>query len=94
MEEDQNYILEELAWMFHRTLIGELPHLKSYRPAGGALIYVCADLQSGQWLVKAIDNHRIGSRARLRVTNAKNLPKPVRIALRTRNKLPKARKSY
>jgi hypothetical protein len=82
MEEDQNYILEELARMFHGTPVGELPHINSYRPEGGTLIYVCADLQSGQWLVKTIDSHKIGS-----ITNAENLPKPARIALWKWNKV-------
>jgi hypothetical protein len=57
---DQNYVLEELARVFHGTLIRDLLHLKYYRWGGGALIYVCVDLQSGQWLVRATDNHRMG----------------------------------
>jgi hypothetical protein len=52
---------------------------------GGALIYICANQQSGQRL-KAIDNHRLGTGARLKVTDARNLLKPVTIALRTRDK--------
>jgi hypothetical protein len=43
MEEDQNHILEEVGRVFHGTLTGELPHLKSYRLEGSALIYVCTD---------------------------------------------------
>jgi hypothetical protein len=73
--------------VLRRTPIGELPHLKSYRLEGGALIYICADQQSGQWLVKAIDNHRLGTGARVKVTVARNLPKPVKIALRTRDNI-------
>jgi hypothetical protein len=42
-----------------RTPVGKLPHLKSYRLEGGALIYICADQQSGHWLIKAIDNRRL-----------------------------------
>jgi hypothetical protein len=38
-ENDQGCILEELGRMLCRTPIGELPHLKSYRQEGGALIY-------------------------------------------------------
>jgi hypothetical protein len=49
-------------------------------------LYICADQQSGQWLIIAIDNHRLGSGARLKATDARNLPKPVKVALRTRNK--------
>jgi hypothetical protein len=37
-EEDHNYILDELGRVLHRTPIGELPHLKSYRLGGGTLM--------------------------------------------------------
>jgi hypothetical protein len=86
-EDDQTYILEELGKVLHRTPIGEPAHLKSYWLEGGALIYRCANQQSGQWLVKAIDNHRLGTEARLKVTDARNLPKPVKVALRMRDKV-------
>jgi hypothetical protein len=86
-EEDQNYILEELGRVLHRTPAGELPHLKSYRLQGVALIYICANQQSGQWLVKATDNHRLGTGARLIVTDTRNLPTPVKVALRMRDKV-------
>jgi hypothetical protein len=62
--------------------IGEMPHLKSYRLKGNALIYICADQQSGQWLVKAIGSHRLESGTRLKATDGKNLPKPVKVGLR------------
>jgi hypothetical protein len=39
-EDDQNSIFEALGQVLRRTLIGELPHLKSYRLEGGPLIYV------------------------------------------------------
>jgi hypothetical protein len=51
--------------VLRRTPIEELPHLKSHRLEGGALICICADQQSGQWLIKAIDNHILGTGARL-----------------------------
>jgi hypothetical protein len=86
-EDDQTYFLEELGKVLCRTPIGELPHRKSYRLEGGTLIYRCADQQSSQWLVKAIDNHRLGTGAKLKVTGARNLPKPVKVALRTRDKV-------
>lgn len=86
-EDDQNCILEELGRVFRATPVGELPHLKSYRLEGGALIYMCANQQSGQWLVKAIDNHMLESGARLKATDARNLPKSVKVALRTGDKL-------
>jgi hypothetical protein len=70
-----------------RTPIGELPHLKFYRLEGCPLIYICADQQAGQWLIKAIDNHRLESVARLKATDARNLPKPIKLALRIRDKV-------
>jgi ribosomal protein S7 len=71
------------------TLIGELPHLKSYRLERGALIYIhmCTDQQPDQWLVRATDNHKPGSGSRLKATDARNLPKTVKVALRTRDKV-------
>jgi hypothetical protein len=53
---------------------------------GGALICACADQQSGQWLIKAIDDHRLESGTRLKATDARNLPKSVKVAFRTRDK--------
>jgi hypothetical protein len=70
-----------------RTPTGELPHLKSYRLEGGALIYMCDDQESGQWLIKALDNYRLESGARLKATDARNLPKPVKVALRIRDRV-------
>jgi hypothetical protein len=49
-EHDQDNILEELRRMLHGTPIGEQARLKSYILEGGALTYICADQQSGQWL--------------------------------------------
>jgi hypothetical protein len=54
IEDNQKCILEVLGRVLHGTPTGELPHLKSYRLEGGALI--CAEQQSGQWLIRAIDN--------------------------------------
>jgi hypothetical protein len=82
-----NNILEELGRELHGTPLGELPHLKSYRLEGGAFIYTCANQQSGQWLVRPIDNHTLGLRTRLKATDARNLPKPVKVALRVWDKV-------
>jgi hypothetical protein len=51
---------------------------------------VCADQQSCQWLTRAIDNHRLGSGARLKVTDGRKLPRPVKVALRTRDNIAKS----
>jgi hypothetical protein len=83
-EEAQDSILEILGEALRRISLEELPHLKSYRLKGGSLIYTCVDQQSGQWLIKTTDNHRLGSGGRLKATEAKNLPKPVKVALRVK----------
>jgi hypothetical protein len=71
-EDNVNNILQELG----RVLLGTP---KSYRLEGGALIYICAR--------RATDNHRLGSEARLKATDARNFPKPVKVALRVRDKV-------
>jgi hypothetical protein len=38
-------------------------------------------------LIKALDNYRLESGARLKATDARNLPKPVKVALRTRDRV-------
>jgi hypothetical protein len=47
-EDKQDLILEELGRVFHETLKGVLPLLRSFRLEGGTFMYVCADQQSGQ----------------------------------------------
>jgi hypothetical protein len=72
--------------VLRRTPTGELPYLKD-RIKGGALIYICTDQQSVQWLVKAIDKQRLGTGARLKATDTRNLRTSVKVALRTRDKV-------
>jgi hypothetical protein len=86
-EDDKNCILEILGEVLCGTPIGELPHMKSYRLEGGALICICANQQSGQWLVKAIGNYRLESGARLKATDARNIHKPVKVTLKIRDKV-------
>jgi hypothetical protein len=50
-------------------------------------MYICAVQQSGQWPTRGIDDHRLGSGARLKATDARNHPKPVKVALRTMDKV-------
>jgi hypothetical protein len=88
-EDDQRLILEELERVLHGTLKVKLPHLRSFRLEGCALMYVYADQQSVQWLIKATDNHRWGSGGRLKVADTTNLPNPVKVALRMKNKVAK-----
>jgi hypothetical protein len=42
-EDDQDKILEELETVFGGRPKGQLPHLRSFRLEGSALIYVCAN---------------------------------------------------
>jgi hypothetical protein len=81
-EDDQWSILNVLGEALRGTPVKELLHLKSYKIEGGALIYICADQKSGQWLSKAINNHRLKTGTMLKVTEARNLPKPVKVAFR------------
>jgi hypothetical protein len=83
-EDDEKSILDVMGEVLRRTSAEELPHLKSYRLEAGALIYICADEQSGQWHSKAIKNHWLKTGTRLKVTEARNLPKPVKVALSVR----------
>jgi hypothetical protein len=46
----------------------------------------------GQWLIRANDNHRLGSGARLEAMDAKNLPMLVKVALRMKDKIAKGPK--
>jgi hypothetical protein len=68
----------------------ELPHLRSFGLEGDAFLYVCAEQQSGQWLIRATDNHRLVLGVRLKATEAKNLPKPVKEVLRMKDKVAKS----
>jgi hypothetical protein len=61
--------------VFRGTTKSVLPHLQSFKLEGSALMYVSADQQSGQWVIRAIDNHRLGSGARLKAMDARNLLK-------------------
>jgi hypothetical protein len=50
-------------------------------------LFIHEPTKSLQWLVRAIDNHRLGSGARLKAIDARNLRKPIKVPLRTRDKL-------
>lgn len=84
-EDEQDLILEELGRVLCWTPKGELLHLRSFRQEG-----LCTDKQSSQCLIKAIDNHRLGSGARLKATVGRNLIKAVEVILRTKNKIIKS----
>jgi hypothetical protein len=83
--DEQDHILEELERVFHGIAKGELPHLRSFRLEGGTLTCVYADQQSAKWLIKATDNHRLALGARLKAMDDRKLPRPVKVALRTKD---------
>jgi hypothetical protein len=86
IEDDQKFILEALGQVLRRTPKRELPNQKSYRLKGNALIYMYVVQQSVQWLIKALDKNRLEAGVRLKATDANNLPKPFKVALRIRDR--------
>jgi hypothetical protein len=85
-EENQGLILDRIAGTFRTTPEGILPRLRSYRLEGGAFIYICAEQQSGQWLKNAMHGHKLREGTTLRAIDTKDLPKPVKMSLRTGDK--------
>jgi hypothetical protein len=53
----------------------------------GTIFYACADQRSVYWLIAALHGYQIREGARLKATDAKHLPKPVKMALRTKDKV-------
>jgi hypothetical protein len=49
-------------------------------------MYIYADQQSGQWLKNAMHGHKFMEETTLRAIDAKDLPKSVKMALRTGDK--------
>lgn len=88
-EEEQNLILTKVTQVFRLAPSERLPHLRSYRLEGSTLIYVCTDQRSVQWLIEAINGHRLKVGTLLKALDAKDLPRPVKMVLRTWDKQPK-----
>jgi hypothetical protein len=84
-EDEQDHIFEELGRVYHGTAKGELPHLRYFRLEGGTLTYVYAEQEFAQWLIKATDNHRLALWARLKAMDARKFPRPLKVALRTKD---------
>lgn len=59
-EDGQHLIFEELGRLFHGTPKGEVQHLRTFR------LEEDAHQESGQWLTKATDKHRLGSGVKLK----------------------------
>jgi hypothetical protein len=84
--EDVNFVLAKVGEVFRETLDGGRPLLRSYRLETGTIFYACADQRSVDWLVTAFHGFQIRKGVRLKATEAKHLPKPVKMALRTKDK--------
>lgn len=62
-----------------------LPLLRTFSLQDGALIYYCEDQNSCLWLQKCLNGTTIRDNFVLKVMDAKELPKPVKVAFRTRD---------
>jgi hypothetical protein len=59
------------------------PLLPSYKLQRDTFPYTYADLRRVDWLIAALHGFQIREGARLEATDAKHLPKPIKMALRT-----------
>jgi hypothetical protein len=85
--EDVNLVFAKVGEVFHETPDGGHPLLRSYRLETGTILYECADQRSVDWLVTALHGFQIRKGARLKAADAKNLPKPIKMVLRTKHKV-------
>jgi hypothetical protein len=58
-----------------------LPLLGIFNLLGGALVNTWTDQHTCQWLTNALYKHRLNEKNLIRVTDAKDLSKPVKMAL-------------
>jgi hypothetical protein len=87
--EDVNLVMGKVGEVFRETPDGGRPLLRSYRLGRGIIFYACADQRSVDWLVTALHGYQIREGARLKAIDAKHLPKPIKMALRTKEKVAK-----
>lgn len=85
-EEEKGPIMAEIAGAFRSIPMERLPWLRCYGLEGGALTYVCADQESGDWFIQTINWHRFGKETVLKATEAKDILRPVKMTLRTWDK--------
>jgi hypothetical protein len=71
---------------FVRLLMGDA-HFSNPRLERGTVLYACADQRSVNWLVTGLYGFHIREGARLKAIDAKHLPKPIKMALRTNDKV-------
>jgi hypothetical protein len=80
-------VLAKVGELLRETPDGGRPLLRSYRLDEGTIFYACADQRSVDWLITAIHGFQIREGVRLKAIDAKHLPKPVKMALRTKDKV-------
>ena len=85
--EDVNLVLAKVGEVFRETPDGGRPLLQSYMLEKGTILYACADQKSVDWLVTALHGFQIREGARLKATDVKHLPKSIKMALRTKDKV-------
>lgn len=85
IEEDIRLIQAVILGKLDEAPDESLPRLRSFSLQDGALVYYCDDQQSANWLQKNIQGARIKENTILKVVDPKDLPKPVKVALRTRD---------
>jgi hypothetical protein len=62
-------------------------HFLDPRLERGTIFYACADQRSVDWFITALHGFQITMETRLKATDTKHLPKPVKMALRTKDKV-------
>lgn len=85
-EEKYDLILAEIMEAFKSIPRHSLLLLRFYRLKGRQLTYVCTNQQSGHWLNEAINDHRFGKGTMLMATDAKDLWRSIKMALKTWDK--------
>jgi hypothetical protein len=85
--EDVDLVLAKVQAAFCEIPDGEHPLLQSSRLERGIIFYACADHKSVDWLNAALHGFQIREGARLKATDAKHLCKPVKMAVRTKDKV-------
>ena len=67
--------------------MGDAHFSRFYRLERGIIFYACADQKSVDWLIAALHGFQIREGARLKAIQSKHLPKPIKMALRTKDKV-------
>ena len=79
-------VLDKVGEVFCETPYRGRPLLRSYRLERGIIFYACADQKSVDWHIAALHEFQIREGARRKAIDAMHLSKPVKRALRTKDK--------